>query len=43
MRDALDVFETFLHAKSDLPALVKMAPIHYQFGPFILLTMAMAG
>ena len=31
MRDALDAFETLLHAESDLPALVRMALIHYQF------------
>jgi len=31
MRDALDAFEAFLHAGSDLPALVRMALIHYQF------------
>ena len=31
MRDALEVFETFLYAESDLPTLVRMALIHYQF------------
>jgi Fic family protein len=31
MRDTLDAFETFLHAESDLPSLVRMALIHYQF------------
>ncbi len=31
MRDALGDFETFLHTESDLPALVRIALIHYQF------------
>ncbi len=31
MRDALDAFETFLQDTSDLPALVRVALIHYQF------------
>jgi Fic family protein len=31
MRDALEAFETFLHTESDLPALVRLALIHYQF------------
>jgi Fic family protein len=31
MKDALAAFEKYLHAKSDLPALVRLAAIHYQF------------
>ena len=31
MHEALDAFEKFLHARSDLPVFVRMALIHYQF------------
>ena len=31
MRNALDRFEKYLHAKSDLPPLIRLALIHYQF------------
>jgi Fic family protein len=31
MNEALDSFEKFLHASSDLPALLRLALIHYQF------------
>ncbi len=31
MKIALDMFEKYLHASSDLPLLVKLALIHYQF------------
>lgn len=31
MKDALSAFERYLHAKSDLPPLVRLAAIHYQF------------
>jgi Fic family protein len=31
MRSALDEFEKFIHSESDIPALVKLALIHYQF------------
>lgn len=31
MAEALDAFEKYLHAPSDLPPLVRMALIHYQF------------
>lgn len=31
MQDALDAFEKFLHAPSDLPPLVRISMIHYQF------------
>ncbi|MPZ68675.1 MAG: Fic family protein [Actinobacteria bacterium] len=31
MRDALDAFEKYLHAKSDFPPLIRLAIVHYQF------------
>lgn len=31
MRGCLDAFESYLHASSDLPSLVRLALIHYQF------------
>lgn len=31
MKQALDRFEKYLHAESDLPALIRLALIHYQF------------
>ncbi len=31
MHEALDKFEKYLHAESDLPPLVKMALVHYHF------------
>ncbi|MDD5219942.1 MAG: Fic family protein [Candidatus Bipolaricaulis sp.] len=31
MRTCLDAFELFLHSKSDIPPLVQLAVIHYQF------------
>ena len=31
MNEALDAFEKYLHAPSDLPPLIRMALIHYQF------------
>jgi Fic family protein len=31
MHSALDQFEKFIHAASDLPPLVRLALIHYQF------------
>jgi Fic family protein len=31
MHEALDAFEKFLHAESDLPPLIRLALIHYQF------------
>jgi Fic family protein len=31
MREALNAFEHYLHARSDLPPLVRLALIHYQF------------
>lgn len=31
MRDALDFFEKYLHAPSNLPPLVRLAVVHYQF------------
>jgi Fic family protein len=31
MREALDAFEKFLHARSDLPPLARIGVIHYQF------------
>jgi len=31
MRECLDAFEKFLHSEDDLPALVRLAFIHYQF------------
>ena len=31
MRDALDLFEKYLHSNSDLPPLVRMALVHYHF------------
>lgn len=31
MRESLDQFERFLHASNDIPALIRLALIHYQF------------
>lgn len=31
MRDALDAFEKYLHRPSDLPPLIRLAVVHYQF------------